>query len=191
MAITEIRDRDGKATAYKPQVQAGHRRGGRRRGQPHHVRGVHQGHDAEVGGIGRDAAGKTGTTDGYTAAWFAGYTPDLASAVSLGDPRGAFKHDLTGVTIGGQLLQLRVRRLDLRPDLEGLHVPRSKGVEPSSFTPVEHGALRRLLAAAGARPSRPPKPKGDRGRRSRRRRRRRRPALDPRTPNGGAPIVIP
>ncbi|WP_188188383.1 hypothetical protein [Nonomuraea sp. SYSU D8015] len=36
----------------------------------------------EVGGIGRHAAGKTGTTDQYTAAWFAGFTPDLAGAVS-------------------------------------------------------------------------------------------------------------
>ena len=56
----------------------------------------------EVGGIGRPAAGKTGTTDAYTAAWFAGFTPDLASAVSHGDPRGAFKYDLTNVTIGGR-----------------------------------------------------------------------------------------
>lgn len=49
-----------------------------------------------VGGIGRPAAGKTGTTDGSSAAWFAGYTPDLAAAVSLGDLRGAFGHPLSG-----------------------------------------------------------------------------------------------
>ncbi|GII70796.1 carboxypeptidase [Sphaerisporangium melleum] len=53
-------------------------------------------------GIGRDAAGKTGTNNGYTSAWFAGYTPDLAAAVSLGDIRGAYKYPLTGVEIGGQ-----------------------------------------------------------------------------------------
>src|SRR5690606_25295639 len=55
-----------------------------------------------VGGIGRDAAGKTGTTDNYMSAWFSGYTPNLASAVSLGDPRGTSAHKLIGVTIGGQ-----------------------------------------------------------------------------------------
>ncbi|WUH92676.1 penicillin-binding protein [Streptomyces sp. NBC_00433] len=35
---------------------------------------------------GRDTAGKTGTTDERKDAWFAGYTPSLASAVWLGDP---------------------------------------------------------------------------------------------------------
>ena len=34
--------------------------------------------------IGRPAAGKTGTTDGPTAAWFVGYTPQLATAVWMG-----------------------------------------------------------------------------------------------------------
>ncbi|NUS15240.1 MAG: penicillin-binding protein [Streptomyces sp.] len=37
---------------------------------------------------GRDTAGKTGTTDERKDAWFAGYTPSLASAVWLGDPFG-------------------------------------------------------------------------------------------------------
>ncbi|WP_245898888.1 transglycosylase domain-containing protein [Nonomuraea indica] len=55
-----------------------------------------------VGGIGRPAAGKTGTTDGYATAWFAGFTPDLAGAVSIGDPRGSQRHKLAGVTIGGR-----------------------------------------------------------------------------------------
>ena len=38
--------------------------------------------------IGRPAAGKTGTTNSYGAAWFDGFTPDLASAVWIGDPAG-------------------------------------------------------------------------------------------------------
>jgi membrane peptidoglycan carboxypeptidase len=49
-----------------------------------------------VGGIGRPAAGKTGTNDNYSSAWFAGYTPDLAAAVSVGDPRGPARYPLTG-----------------------------------------------------------------------------------------------
>src|SRR5690606_16802657 len=36
--------------------------------------------------IGRPQAGKTGTADDETFAWFAGYTPDLALAVQLSDP---------------------------------------------------------------------------------------------------------
>ncbi|WP_255429752.1 penicillin-binding protein [Streptomonospora sp. PA3] len=52
-------------------------------------------------GIGRPAAGKTGTTDNAAAAWFAGFTPGLAGAVALGDPRGAAQHPLRDVTIGG------------------------------------------------------------------------------------------
>src|SRR5690606_30048902 len=51
---------------------------------------------------GRPAAGKTGTTDGYTAAWFAGYTPQLASAVSVGDIRGSYRYPLRNVRIGGR-----------------------------------------------------------------------------------------
>ncbi|MQA93860.1 MAG: PASTA domain-containing protein [Streptosporangiales bacterium] len=48
------------------------------------------------------AAGKTGTTDDYGNAWFAGYSPKLASAVALGDERGAAQHKLRNVTIGGR-----------------------------------------------------------------------------------------
>ncbi|MEO3790023.1 transglycosylase domain-containing protein [Nonomuraea sp. B10E15] len=51
-------------------------------------------------GIGRPAAGKTGTNNGYTSAWFAGYTPALAAAVSVGDIRGSYRFPLTGVKIG-------------------------------------------------------------------------------------------
>ena len=36
-------------------------------------------------GIGRQAAGKTGTSDTYIDAWFVGYTPNLSTAVWVGD----------------------------------------------------------------------------------------------------------
>lgn len=38
----------------------------------------------EAAAIGRPAAGKTGTTQEYRAAWFAGYTPQLSTAVWMG-----------------------------------------------------------------------------------------------------------
>src|SRR5690606_28118853 len=53
-------------------------------------------------GIGRPAAGKTGTTDNSASAWFAGYTPNLAGAVFVGDPRGPNQYPLRNVTLGGR-----------------------------------------------------------------------------------------
>ena len=49
--------------------------------------------------IGRPAAGKTGTTDDSTAAWFVGYTPQLATAVWVGK---ATPKSMRGVTINGR-----------------------------------------------------------------------------------------
>jgi membrane peptidoglycan carboxypeptidase len=51
---------------------------------------------------GRPAAGKTGTVEDYSSAWFDGYTPELAAAVWMGDPRGGYRHPLRGVTIDGR-----------------------------------------------------------------------------------------
>ncbi|HVF04551.1 MAG TPA: transglycosylase domain-containing protein [Frankiaceae bacterium] len=47
--------------------------------------------------IGRPAAGKTGTTNGPTAAWFDGYTPDLAAAVWVGHVTDPMKRPLRWV----------------------------------------------------------------------------------------------
>ncbi len=52
--------------------------------------------------FGRPAAGKTGTTDNSAAVWFVGYTPDLAAAVWVGDPRGGQQYPMQNVTINGQ-----------------------------------------------------------------------------------------
>lgn len=50
--------------------------------------------------IPRPAAGKTGTAQGLSAAWFDGFVPQLAAAVWLGDPRGGFQHPLQDIRIG-------------------------------------------------------------------------------------------
>jgi len=50
----------------------------------------------------RQVAGKTGTTNESAAVWFAGYTPQLASAVWVGDPRGGYAHPMKQVTINGK-----------------------------------------------------------------------------------------
>jgi membrane peptidoglycan carboxypeptidase len=49
----------------------------------------------------RQVAGKTGTTNDSAAVWFAGYTPQLAAAVWVGDPRGGYAHPMKQVTING------------------------------------------------------------------------------------------
>jgi membrane peptidoglycan carboxypeptidase len=49
-----------------------------------------------------DAAGKTGTVQDFSAAWYVGYTPRLAAAVWMGDPRGGYAHPLLDLTVGGQ-----------------------------------------------------------------------------------------
>jgi membrane peptidoglycan carboxypeptidase len=48
-------------------------------------------------------AGKTGTTDEYTDAWFSGYTPDLATAVWVGYPESneVSMSDVHGIIVFG------------------------------------------------------------------------------------------
>jgi membrane peptidoglycan carboxypeptidase len=53
-------------------------------------------------GIGRPAAAKTGTVDDFRAAWFAGYSPDLAAAVWVGDPRGGAAHPMGNLCMDGR-----------------------------------------------------------------------------------------
>ncbi|MEV0538021.1 transglycosylase domain-containing protein [Kitasatospora sp. NPDC050463] len=49
---------------------------------------------------GRQIAGKTGTSDHKKAAWFSGYTPQLATAVWLGGPNGGV--EMRNITINGK-----------------------------------------------------------------------------------------
>ncbi len=86
--------------------------------------------DGPVGGrtgagasIGRPAAGKTGTTNDSTAAWFVGYTPQLSTAVWVGKPtptpmrqvliNGRFYKQVYGGTIPASIFQqLMIGALD-------------------------------------------------------------------------------
>jgi len=52
--------------------------------------------------LSRPSAGKTGTTNDRVAVWFAGYTPQLATAVWAGHPDGS--RSLSGATIGGRTM---------------------------------------------------------------------------------------
>ncbi len=52
-------------------------------------------------GIGRPAAGKTGTTTDYADAWFCGYTPDLSAAVWVGYPAARREMIVRGIKVAG------------------------------------------------------------------------------------------
>ncbi|MBT2225374.1 transglycosylase domain-containing protein [Nonomuraea sp. NEAU-A123] len=136
MAITSVTGPDGRSTAYGPRCE--------RVLDPqvadataHILSGVFtRGTMRGVGGIGRPAAGKTGTTDGYASAWFAGFTPDLAGAVSVGDPRGSQRHKLTGLTIGGRSYGAVQGASLPGPIWKDTMTSALRGVAPARFTPV-------------------------------------------------------
>ncbi|WP_055532851.1 transglycosylase domain-containing protein [Streptomyces graminilatus] len=60
---------------------------------------VEDGTGSKAGLDDRQSAGKTGTTDFRYAAWFVGYTPNMAGAVWVGDP--AHKRQMRNIRIGG------------------------------------------------------------------------------------------
>jgi penicillin-binding protein 1A len=61
------------------------------------LKGVIQGGTAAGNGpIGRPAAGKTGTAQDYSNAWFVGYTPQLSTAVWIGNPANNQRFVLNG-----------------------------------------------------------------------------------------------
>jgi membrane peptidoglycan carboxypeptidase len=62
---------------------------------------VEDGTGTEAGLGSRPSAGKTGTTDERYAAWFVGYTPQMAGAVWVGDPKHERK--MQNIRIGGVL----------------------------------------------------------------------------------------
>jgi membrane peptidoglycan carboxypeptidase len=85
-AVTAISDRDGAAVDVTPPACS-------QQLDPEVARGVNyalqqvptQGTARSLGSIGRPYAGKTGTTQSFFDTWFAGYTPNLAAVVWIGD----------------------------------------------------------------------------------------------------------
>jgi len=61
------------------------------------LRGVVENGTGTGASFGRPAAGKTGTTNGPSAAWFVGYTPQLAAAAWVGHPTNPIKRPLRNV----------------------------------------------------------------------------------------------
>ena len=65
------------------------------------IDGPIQGRTGAAMALDRSAAGKTGTTNESAAVWFCGFTPDLAAAVWVGDPRGGFRYPMKDITVNG------------------------------------------------------------------------------------------
>jgi membrane peptidoglycan carboxypeptidase len=94
---------------------------------------------------GRPAAAKTGTVDNYDGSWFAGYTPQLASAVWAGIPSSPNK-SLGGLTIGGRYygavfgatLAGRIWQSTMNAALRGVPAVPFTGADQYYFTGVRH-----------------------------------------------------
>ena len=70
--------------------------------------------------FGRPAAGKTGTNEEYADAWFAGYTPDLATTVWIGFTAGEIPmENVHGIAVSGGSFPAEIWRLFMEPALEG------------------------------------------------------------------------
>jgi penicillin-binding protein 1A len=69
--------------------------------------------------FGRPAAGKTGTNEEHADAWFAGYTPDLATTVWIGYTKGEIPmENVHGISVSGGSFPAEIWRLFMEPALE-------------------------------------------------------------------------
>ncbi|MFV2197966.1 transglycosylase domain-containing protein [Nocardiopsis sp. LOL_012] len=94
--------------------------------------------------ISHPAAAKTGTTDGSAAAWFAGFTRHMASAVFVGDPRGPQQYPLRNIEIGDRYFPVVYGATIPGPiwqqTMENAH--EGLPVEPLPGPPAEFGSTR-------------------------------------------------
>lgn len=101
-------------------------------------------------GIGRPAAGKTGTCEEFTCAVFAGFTPNLAAATAYWDFRGPWQYKVYGVYgagIPGGIWQQSMQRALAGEPAPGFRTP-SRNFGDTTRVPDVKG---RTIAAATAR----------------------------------------
>ena len=122
--------------------------------------------------IGRPAAGKTGTTNLYVDAWFAGYTPDLVAAVWVGYPQGSIQMtSVHGMPVFGGTFPAQIWRNFMLAALEDVpptpfRLPQSdvvvveidpvSGLLATSWCPGERVKILRQLAPTEYCPPPPP-----------------------------------
>ncbi len=163
MAITEITDRYNKVTSFKPTCKQVL--------EPevadaatNILEGVFtKGTMRAVGGIGRDAAGKTGTGDVSRTVWFAGFTPDLAGAVSLGDPRGPVRYPLSNQVIGGRSYGSVFGASIPGPIWKATMIESLRDIAPSSFVAPDMARFGGCSQGCAPRPKPKPEESGGPG----------------------------
>jgi penicillin-binding protein 1A len=70
--------------------------------------------------IGRPAAGKTGTTEEHSDAWFCGYTPNLSTTVWVGYPQAEIPMEsVHGISVAGGTFPAQIWRLFMSTALDG------------------------------------------------------------------------
>ena len=88
---------------------------------------------------GREIAGKTGTTDNFTDGWFNGFTPQLETAVWMGDPAGSVPmFDVGGIPVYGGTYPARIWHAFMTQALAGtpvlqFPVPNAALIPPGHF----------------------------------------------------------
>ncbi|WP_345401392.1 transglycosylase domain-containing protein [Nonomuraea salmonea] len=147
LAIVEITGRDGRRTHVPPSCEQAIEQ--RVADAVNHVlTGVFDKGTMQGQSIGRPAAGKTGTNNGYTSAWFAGHTPDLAAAVSVGGTSGGRTSSRCGAcrSVTGTMGRCRGRRCRGRSGWSrcgGHCAVRSRAASPNPTCPASAAATRR------------------------------------------------
>ncbi len=97
---------------------------------------------AAVTDLGRDAAGKTGTTDDFKDAWFVGYTPNLSCAVWIGDDNGRQMEKMYG-----SMQPLSIWEEFMREALK--EIPAKRFVNPGVTVPPEPKIDKKTKAEIG------------------------------------------
>lgn len=125
--------------------------------------------------LGRPAAGKTGTNEEHADAWFAGYTPELATTVWIGYTGGEIPMEsVHGIAVTGGSFPAEIWRLFMSPALDRRDVvpfpEPSRWPEWKSFTRGKYALAYDPRPAATTTtetetesPAEPPEPTGTRG----------------------------
>ncbi len=89
-------------------------------------------------GIGRPAAGKTGTNNGYEDAWFMGFEPQLVVGVWEGDRLGEIPQYTTDGPAFGDVSAGPIWQEIMEKTNQALHIPPTPFATPSGVTFVSH-----------------------------------------------------
>lgn len=99
--------------------------------------GVVQHGTGKAAAIDRPVAGKTGTAQEWTDAWFVGWTPDLAAAVWMGSPQGKVPmKGIGGRNVTGGYLPAQIFSAFMGPTLQGrpvLQFPPPTALPPAGW----------------------------------------------------------